>query len=299
LQLDYAIHPSTKAIYRFPRRQMTLSAPNARRNPVFIVPGGGPVNPRGSAAFDRDVNTISYQFRLLPMSDGTTFDAQRDALLVAVGHGRPQTLAFLADDGRHWTVRAALVGDPLSVTTTSTHWADVQLNWVQLSDYLTTVPAGTAIWGRNAKWGNHAKWGSGALYPLNANPAPAIVLDNAANAATAATTDPVLRLTGPFGPAVPSATDLITVACAPSGTSFTLRTNLPTAADTLDLDFRARRVLRNGQAAFGLLGRPATQQEYISFLPGVVNTVTVSHSGTRVAPPTGTLRLTWNPKRSL
>jgi hypothetical protein len=254
LQLDYAIHPSTKAIYRFPRRQMTLAAPNARRNPVFIVPGGGPVNPRGAAAFDRDVNTISYQFRLFPMNDGTTFDAQRDALLVAVGHGKPQTLAFLADDGRHWTVRAALVGDPLSVTTTSTHWADLQLNWVQLSDYLTTVPAGTAIWGRNAKWGNHAKWGSGTLYPLSANPAPAITVDNAGNAAT---------------------------------------------ADTLDLDFRARRVLRNGQAAFGLLGRPATQQEYISFLPGVVNTVTVSHSGTRVAPPTGTLRLTWNPKRSL
>ena len=63
MYLDYAVHPSLKTQYQFPRRQADLTVPNTRRNPVFIVPGGGgPINPRGQGAFDRELNIITYQF---------------------------------------------------------------------------------------------------------------------------------------------------------------------------------------------------------------------------------------------
>jgi hypothetical protein len=297
--LDYAQHPTIRGqTYRFPRRQMQLTVPNGRRNSVIIVPGGGPVSPKGGAPLDRDVNVISYQFRIMPDSDRQSFDAQRDEFLRNIDHGVPQTLAFLGDDGRHWFVPAILLGDPLEISAGSNAYADFRVEWAALRDLPESAATGAPVWGHNAKWGRHAKWGSGGiLYPLTANPAAPIVADNTANGATASTTDAVLRITGPYGPASPSATNFIAVTCAPSGTVMTIQTNLPTAADVLDIDLAARRVLRNGQPAFGILGKPAGQRAYVELLPGVVNTIVVSFAGAPVATPNGKLRLNWKPKR--
>src|SRR5215467_861453 len=111
--LDYSLHPKLNTVYQFPRRQADLTSPNARRNTIFTVPGGGgPINPRGAAPLDREPNVITYQFQINPIGDGVGVDAQRDAFMVACDHGLPQMLAFQADSGAHWFAQCVLTASP-------------------------------------------------------------------------------------------------------------------------------------------------------------------------------------------
>jgi hypothetical protein len=300
MELVSAIHPVTRAVYTFPRAQAHLTAPNARKNPVFVVPGGGgPINPKGSAPFDRDVNIITYQFRVVPRQSGQTFTDARNAFLQAIDHGLPQQLTFVDDNGRTWLMRAALTGDPLDFGTQSDLYADFQVSWVALSDLLSSNAApGAIIYGHTVKYGHTAKYG--ASFPSYALTAASVTipLDNSAAGATAPTTDAVVSITGPWGAAAPSATNAITVSCLESGTSFSLAINL-LAAETLLVDLASRRVLKNGLPIFGLLTRPPLQRTWLDFLPNSVNHVTVAFTGTPLATLNGSVQLKWKPKKGI
>jgi hypothetical protein len=298
MQLISAIHPVTRAVYQFPKAQAHLTAPNVRKNPVFIVPGGGgPINPKGTAPFDRDMNIITYQFRVFPHQSGQTFTQARAAFLQAIDHGLPQVLEFRDDDGSIWQMRAALTADPLDFGTQSDLYADYQVSWVALADlWFSNAAPGAIIYGHTVKYGHNAKYG--ASYPSYAltTSSVTVALDNSATGATATTTDAVVSITGPWGAAAPSAANAITVSCLESGTSFSLPINL-LAGETLLVDLASRRVLKNGQPIFGLLTRPALQRTYLDLLPNTVNHVTVAFTGTPLTTLNGSVQLKWKPKR--
>lgn len=298
MQLLSSIHPITRAVYTFPKAQAHLTIPNGRRNPVLVVPGGGgPVNPKGSSPFDRDVNIITYQCRVAPRDAGQTLSQARNAFLQAIDHGMPQILEFVDDDGAIWLMRAALTADPLDVGTQSDLYADFQVSWVALSDlWFSNAAPGAIIYGHTVKYGHNAKYG--ASYPSFALTAASVTvaLDNSATGATAATTDPVVTLRGPWGAATPSATNAITVSCLESSTSFSLPINL-LAGETLLVDLASRRVLKNGLPIFGLLTRPALQRTYLDLLPNAVNHVTLAFAGAALATLNGTVQIKWKPKK--
>src|SRR5215471_11329869 len=136
--LDYAIHPNLGTRFSFPHRQADLTVPNARRNPVFIVPGGGgPINPRGVSPFDREPNVITYQFQINPIGDHTYgVDFFRDGFLKAIDHGIPQTLAFRDDNGDVWYATCVLTATPHHQLAASDASHIIQVSWVMLTDYL-------------------------------------------------------------------------------------------------------------------------------------------------------------------
>jgi hypothetical protein len=300
MELVSAIHPVTRAVYTFPKAQAHLTAPNARKNPVFIVPGGGgPINPKGNAAFDRDINVISYQFRVFPTHAGQTFTDARDAFLQAIDHGLPQQLTFVDDNSRTWLMRAALTGDPLDFGTQSDLYADFQVTWVALSDLLASNAApGAVLFGHGFKYGHNKKYG--ASFPSFAltSSAVAITLDNSATGATASTTDPVLSFTGPYGSSAPGETQFIYFYCAESGTESWLPINL-LAGETLLLDFASRRVLKNGVPIFGLLRRLPNQRTYLELLPNTVNHLTIGFLGPPLPTLAGSVQIKWKPKKGI
>ena len=297
--LDSVVNPITTASYTFPRAQIALSVPNERRNPTFIVPGGGgPINPKGQSPFDREVNIISYQFLVTPRHDHETFDDARDAFLRAVDHGLPQTLTFLTDSGATWRIDGVLLRNPLKVGVASPFAETFRVDWVVQSDYLKTVSPNAVVYGHGHKYGTTGlKYGSSFVsYPLTTTPAALIAIDNSASGATAPTSDSVFSFVGPYGPLVPSEASFIAVTCVESTTTFWIPTTLQ-AGETLLVDLAARRVLKNGQPIFGLLRRPSGQQNYMSFVAYAINHVSVYITGTPLASLNGTLTIKWNPKR--
>jgi hypothetical protein len=298
MKLAHAIHPITRAVYDFPAVQDTLSVPNTRKNPVFIVPGGGgPINPKGSAPFDRDVNLISYHFRITPKKSGQNFTQARRAFLQALDHGLPQMLEFVDDDGTTWLMRAVLTRDPLQYDVNSPYYADFQVEWVALSDFLSSNAApGAIVYGHTTKWGTGAKWGASFPSTPLTTASVTIPLDNSATNATAATTDAVFSLRGQWGASSPSGAGAITISCLESNTSFSIPINL-LAGDTLLVDLASRRVLKNGQPIFGLLTRPALQRTYLDLLPNTVNHVSFSFVGAPLSPLNGSVQIKWKPKK--
>jgi hypothetical protein len=300
VELVSSIHPVTRAVYQFPKVQAHLTAPNARKNPVFIVPGGGgPINPKGSSSFDRDVNIITYQFRVFPTQAGQTFTDARDAFLQAIDHGLPQQLTFVDDNGRTWLMRVALTGDPLDFGTQSDLFADFQVTWVALSDLLESNAApGAVLFGHGFKYGHNKKYGgSFPSYPLNGTTV-IIPLDNTATGATATTTDMTISMTGPYGPSAPNEAQYISVTCQESATSFWLPINL-LVGDTLLVDLRTRRVLKNGQPIFTLMRRPLLQRTWLDLLPNTVNHIVIGLTGTPLATLAGSVTLKWKPKHGI
>jgi hypothetical protein len=295
-----SIHPVTRAVYTFPRAQAHLTAPNGRKNAVFIVPGGGgPINPKGSAPFDRDVNIITYQFRVVPRQSGQTFTDARDAFLQAIDHGLPQQLTFIDDHGRTWLMRAALTGDPLDFGTQSDLFADFQVSWVALSDLLESNAApGAVLFGHGFKYGHNKKYGGS--FPSTALTASSVTLtiDNSATGATAATSDAVLSLVGSYGTSAPNEAQYLSVTCVESQTSFWLPINL-TAGETLLVDLRTRRVLKNGQPIFALMRRPLLQRTWLDLLPNTVNHIVIGFTGPPLATLNGAVQVKWKPKKGI
>lgn len=296
--LDYTTNPLTKVKYTFPRTQIALNVPNERRNPVFVVPGGGgPVNPKGTAPFDREPNLIVYRFRVTPRRNGESFDAARERFIKAVDHGRPQTLNFLADDGRYWQMTGVLVRDPLAVDINAPYYADFEVAWVGTADLLSSpITPGAAIYG-TFKYGTAKKYGAASVVaPLTTNRVT-VLIDNSTSGATASTTDPVITLNGPWGPATPSITNGISLIGEESGTSLYIVNTTLNAGDTLTLDLASRRILYNGAPAFATVFKAANQRYYLEFLHDTVNHLTLAFGGAPLATLNGRVSVKWKPKR--
>jgi hypothetical protein len=318
IYLDYSLHPKLNTQYFFPKRQADLTVPNARRNSAFIIPGGGgPANPRGNAPFDRDLNVITYAFQLNPIGDGTSVDSMRDAFLVAVDHGLPQTLAFRTDTGEHWFAQCIMVSSPHHQTANSDASHTIEASWLMLDEYIKyPAPPGVAIYGNYTKYGMHAQYGAKAdKLQLTTSLSNVMYLDNTAatTGATAPTTDAVITLTGPFGDASNPTTYPIAVYCAEAQVGFYVMMTL-NDNDYLSVDLGSRRALltpaggQNPQPAFQYLRKIWPTPNWLLILPDQVNSFVVINTagGNPLAvqapapPDTGSLAtLQWRPKRSL
>jgi hypothetical protein len=308
--LDYALHPKLNTQYFFPRRQADLTSPNARHNSAFIVPGGGgPINPKGAAPFDREPNIITYQFQINPYADGRPADAQRDDFMVAIDHGLPQMLAFKADSGSHWFAQCMLTGDPHHQTAQSDVNHVIEASWLMLSDYIQSpATPGTAVYGKYVKYGNHATYGAKAdKLPLTAV-YNAMLIDNtlATTGATAPTTDCIVTLTGPFGSTDPAHYP-IRIYCLEAVTGFSINRNLQ-AGDYMEINLTSRRVLftpagsQQPQPAFQSIAKMYPTASYLMLLPDQYNSfvVDVYPGGPMLTPNANSVAtLQWKPKRSL
>jgi hypothetical protein len=332
--LDFAVHPTMGSVYTFPRRQADLTVQNSRRNPVFVVAGGGgPVNPKGLAAFDREPNIISYQFQINPLGTGEILDDEREEFLCAIDHGLPQLLVFRDDHGEVWEATCVLTGDPHHQMASSNASHVMQASWVMLTDYLhAPATPGSALFGTyfyfghppnatqdsNGNWiggtpdGIHQKFGVMAQ-KVNFTAGAGenwFQLNNSNTGSTAATTDPVFVFHGPYGSTNPQVYPIKCI-CSQSRMGFFLHVALRDAAhssrgdgkpDELLVDLSSRRVLLNGQPAFGVLEKQyATNPFYFSILPDYVNDVVVAFEP-GFTPITeglaGGLSIDWKPKRS-
>jgi len=321
MYLDYALHPKLNSQYFFPKRQADLTVPNPRRNSAFIVPGGGgPANPRGNAPFDRDMNVITYQFQINPIGDGKSVDTMRDAFMVAVDHGLPQTLAFRTDSGSHWFAQCILVANPHHQTATSDASHIIEASWLMLEDYIKyPAPPGVAIYGRYTLYGNHAQYGAKADKLQLTGITNQLVMDNtlATTGATAATTDPVITITGPFGDAVDPVTYAFACWMNESATGFYVMLRL-NDGDYLSIDFGSRRALltpagsQTPQPAFQYIRKIWPTPTWLSILPDVVNNffvqadsrgnplaVQAPNPGANPPDPGSLATVQWRPKRSI
>lgn len=325
MYLDYAVHPTTRAIYTFPKRQADLTVANNRRNSTFIVPGGGgPINPKGLNPFDREPNIITYQFQLNPLGDRAhgTVDDQRESFLRAVDHGVPQTLAFRADDGTAWFATCALVGDPHHQTAFSNANHVIEASWVMLADFLRSpATPGTSVYGQHIKYGKpanaiydsgrqqwyggtpdgiHGKYGANAIKLALSGQWNTLLLDNTTLGATAPTTDPIITIKGNFGSTGAATGDPTCVTCQESNTGFTIPFVIG-PNDTLEVNLAARRVLLNNQPVFGKIAKtnPAANA-YLAILPDIINTVQVFwRTGPASGTQNGQASFNWQPKRTL
>jgi hypothetical protein len=306
MRLFYALHPQLRTTYYFPVRQADLTIPNTRRNPVFTVPGGGgPINPRGNAALDREPNVITYQFQINPYADKRALDNARDDFLRAVDHGIPQTLFFISDDGSVWNADAVLVDDPHHSIASSDVSYTFTASWVLLSDYLQSpATPGTSVYGQYVLYGLHGRYGAGAIKMNLTAISNSVGLDNRPTGATAPTTDPIITLAGPFGTTIPT-TYPIEVACLESVTGFRVHLALA-AGDVLTVDLGARSViLSQGNVAtpkFNVIDKlyPYTQSTYLTILPNTYNTfvVQLDSRGTPNGTLSGQASIQWKPKRA-
>jgi hypothetical protein len=314
MYLTYAIHPITQAFYYFPIRQADLTVANNRRNSTFVVPGGGgPINPKGMSAFDREPNVIAYQFQINPIGEGGIgVDAQRDAFVRALDHGLPQTLAFSDDADNIWWATCALVESQHHQLSSSDASHIMQASWVLLSDYLhAPVTPGTAIYSRQAIY-NEVVYGRLTDDLTLTQAVNILYLDNQITNATAATTDPVFTITGPFSPGgghTSAYNDCpLAIYAGPGGYGAVFDIGLG-AADKLVVDYAARRVTLNDQPAFGHMRRwpNPIAPSYISILPDVENYIQVwigngqipVNVGNGTSVPYGVARIQWHPKRSI
>ncbi|MDQ2804403.1 MAG: hypothetical protein M3Y41_17615, partial [Pseudomonadota bacterium] len=219
--LYQADNPMDGSTYEFTRRQIKLTAVQSRRSGLQAIHRAhGSVDGYGGQPNPLNPTQLTYQFRWFPREDRTTYDALRQQLAAAVGHGMPQNLRFRDDSGNIWIAVGKLTQFPADVTVASPLWQDVQLQWELPTPFLRLArqSGGPLVWGdvNNAdgtpvRWGQAAPdpgvvWGqAGAVYALNTAIQDLPVINNPLG--TQYTTDPILTLSVPvtsyFGPASP------------------------------------------------------------------------------------------------
>jgi hypothetical protein len=307
--VDYCIVPRDGSRYVFGKRKARLTTTDTRRSATYVIPGAsGGRDPLGALAYPKDVATVTYQWRVTPQRDKTTFDALRDALHKAVGHGRPQQIYLLADDGSYRVVTGKLRGKPYDASKDGRYWADWSVTWELTTPEVSGFADGAGQWGGKNPDGSTVKWGQAGRKWGQLGESFALTL--ASNSytlhnptGTEDTLDWQLILGGRFGPSgAPSGANNISIqntvtAARVNGLTPTLNfiLSLPNTTDRLAIDFKRRSIRLNGAPAWGILSRQPLQVGFLPIVPGD-NTFVVAINGAPLSSLAGTAQIIWQPK---
>jgi hypothetical protein len=315
-------NPVTGVDYLWPRAKQKVTATDQRRVSIQHVPGAdGAMSQYGLNPFPRGETMVTISFRVTPRARGTTFDALRTLLNLAVDHGLPQRLTFTDDAGNPWFATGYLTGKNLDYDENQQWFADWSLTFL-LEDPLAQGPvAGVNTWGQTGlKWGDTGlKWGATPHSVALTAASVQYVLANPI--ATAETRDMVFTFTGAWGSSIGQPNnngyftvynlDIIDLSTA-APVQFTVPDNIP-AGYTYQIDCGSGGVYKTNSLAsppiaqpqiaasdgLPMLRKPPMQLGYMRFRPQGNNTLQFTIAG----PPLGTLNgkvvISWRPKLTL
>lgn len=306
--LDHCTVPSDGSTYTFPRTQIQLSVPQARRVASYVVMGGkGALDPYGAYAYPMAASIVTYRFRVAPQQGIKSIDDLREDLIVAAAHGEPQDLFFMEWDGTFWKAQGKCIRFDAATDVQSPFYEDFEVAWELANPELSALAApGVLVWGQaGLKWGQAGlKWGATPYaWNLNLGSIPTTITNPNG---TVPTTDMTFEIQGTYGPAtspVPTLANGLGIVVANQSIMYGSVPHYFRIIDTLgpgesySIAFDSLTVRKNGVPAWQNLYKPNYQDSYMKFKRGT-NLVVVYISGTPRSSLNGRVVMKWKPHRT-
>jgi hypothetical protein len=301
-------NPITGVDYVWPKAKQKIATTDQRRVSTQVIPGADGVQSQyGLNPFPRGETQVTISFRVTPRQKGTTFDALRNALNLAVDHGLPQELSFLDDNNVLWYATGWLVAKNLEANEDQQWFADWSVTYLLEDPLAYGKQPGFNAWGQpGLKWGQPGlKWGNLATtYALTSSSQQYTIANPLA---TADTTDMIFNFSGQWGPVDAAVADGSGFFAVQNTSIVDLNTGAPITFWVVDnmhtgekyqIDCGSSGTYKGATPVIGTLRKDIRQYGHMRFRPGD-NVLSFVVSGSALSPATGSVTIGWKPKKSL